>query len=69
LKDARIVSQDAAGSVVNRNGRAKLRVSISGGQYAGTNRPTLSATTNFDGRMDGTSAKSADKARASSFVG
>jgi len=49
LKDARIVSQDAAGSVVNRNGRAKLLVSISGGGYAGTNYPRrramLSATT------------------------
>jgi hypothetical protein len=39
LKDARIVSQDAAGTVVDRNGRAKLRVSTLGGRNAGANHP------------------------------
>src|SRR5580692_130037 len=72
LKDARIVSQDAAGSVVNRNGRPKLRVSMLGGRYAGTNAARSDAQRNdvkFTGRVGGNSAKTADKARASSFVG
>jgi hypothetical protein len=74
LKDARIVSQDAAGSVVNRNGRPKLRVSMLGGRYAGTNHFAARSDAQrndvkFTGRVGGNSAKTADKARASSFVG